>query len=189
MNEHEVKSGTERRESYLTNPTTSRQYYSGISVETVLRGTDDDYNDGDDGDDNGDGDGGQRSGRNQRVSIVEENLVHDSSIYETGLQSDHISNDSKTGRYKPDDGSVSTSLRSSSFPCNDTNNPLPCPPSEWPQRPLMIRPSPNTSTKIIGIVRTIILNLECLEIEQLIDAHLLLIAVASELTWLLLRKS
>ena len=181
MNDHKARSGTERRELYLNNPTTSRQYYSGIGVETVLGGTDDDNNDYDD--DNGDADDGQRSGRNQRVSIVEENLLHDLSIDETSHQSDHINNDSKTGRYKPNNRPVSTPIHSSSFPCKDTNSSLPCPPTEWPQRPLMIRPSPNTSTKIIGIVRTIILNLECLEIEQVINTHICCcFTVMSELT-------
>jgi hypothetical protein len=28
---------------------------------------------------------------------------------------------------------------------------LPCHPSSWPQRPLMIRPTPNTTTQVMGI--------------------------------------
>ncbi len=39
------------------------------------------------------------------------------------------------------------------FPCSDTNKVLPSPPSQWPQAPLMIRPTPHTSTKIRGIRR------------------------------------
>lgn len=38
------------------------------------------------------------------------------------------------------------------YPCKDTYDVLPKPPSEWPQRPLMVRPTPYTSTKILGIV-------------------------------------
>ena len=37
------------------------------------------------------------------------------------------------------------------FPCKDTYQELPSPPSQWPQCPLMIRPTPDTSTKIKGI--------------------------------------
>ena len=145
MNNHEViMSGTERRESYFTNPTTSRQYYSGIGVETVL---------GDDDNDNcSDVDDGQSGGRNQRVSVVEDNLLQALSIDENRHRIEHISNGSKVGPYKPVNESVATPLHSSTFPCKDTDKSLPCPPTEWPQRPLMIRPSPHTSTKIIGIV-------------------------------------
>lgn len=39
------------------------------------------------------------------------------------------------------------------FPCSDTNKTLPSNPTVWPQSPLMIRPTPNTSTKIRGIRR------------------------------------
>ena len=39
------------------------------------------------------------------------------------------------------------------FPCRDTIKELPAHPKGWPQRPLMIRPTPNTSTKVIGIRR------------------------------------
>jgi hypothetical protein len=39
------------------------------------------------------------------------------------------------------------------FPCRDTFKELPAHPGGWPQRPLMIRPTPWTSTKIIGIRR------------------------------------
>jgi hypothetical protein len=39
------------------------------------------------------------------------------------------------------------------YPCNDTYHTLPNEPSKWPQRPLMIRPTPYTSMKILGIVR------------------------------------
>jgi hypothetical protein len=37
------------------------------------------------------------------------------------------------------------------YPCRSTNDPLPAPPSKWPQAPLMMRPSPNSNTKIRGI--------------------------------------
>lgn len=40
-----------------------------------------------------------------------------------------------------------------SFPCKDTYDELPSDPSHWPQRPIMLRPSPYTSTKIHGIRR------------------------------------
>jgi hypothetical protein len=39
------------------------------------------------------------------------------------------------------------------YPCKDTYPAVPNEPSEWPQRPLMILPTPYTSTKILGIVR------------------------------------
>merc|ERR1719238_6422 len=37
------------------------------------------------------------------------------------------------------------------YACSSTFSALPSHPSEWPQAPLMIRPSPNSSTKIRGI--------------------------------------
>jgi hypothetical protein len=37
------------------------------------------------------------------------------------------------------------------YPCRDTHATLPEHPSTWPQRPVMLRPSPKTSTKIRGI--------------------------------------
>jgi hypothetical protein len=37
------------------------------------------------------------------------------------------------------------------YPCRDTHSRLPSPPTKWPQRPVMLRPSPNTSTVIRGI--------------------------------------
>jgi hypothetical protein len=40
------------------------------------------------------------------------------------------------------------------YPCKDGYNELPINPVHWPQRPLMIRPAYNSSTKIIGIVST-----------------------------------
>lgn len=39
------------------------------------------------------------------------------------------------------------------FPCKDTYKALPSHPSQWPQAPLMIRPTPYTSTKVRGIRR------------------------------------
>mmetsp|Transcript_26064 Transcript_26064/g.57415 ORF Transcript_26064/g.57415 Transcript_26064/m.57415 type:complete len:128 (+) Transcript_26064:72-455(+) len=38
------------------------------------------------------------------------------------------------------------------FSCKDSCNVLPDNPSTWPQCPLMIRPTPHSSTKVIGIV-------------------------------------
>ena len=38
------------------------------------------------------------------------------------------------------------------FPCESAHDILPRHPSTWPQRPLMIRPTPHSSTKIIGVV-------------------------------------
>lgn len=43
------------------------------------------------------------------------------------------------------------------YPCSDTYHALPKHPSEWPQRPLMVRPTPYTSTKILGIVSCAVL--------------------------------
>lgn len=37
------------------------------------------------------------------------------------------------------------------YPCSDTHKTLPSPPKDWPQRPVMMRPSPGSSTKIRGI--------------------------------------
>jgi hypothetical protein len=39
------------------------------------------------------------------------------------------------------------------YPCKDACKLLPEHPSRWPQRPVMIRPTPHSSTKVIGIVR------------------------------------
>ncbi len=38
------------------------------------------------------------------------------------------------------------------FPCESAHDILPRHPSTWPQRPLMIRPTPHSCTKIIGVV-------------------------------------
>lgn len=39
-----------------------------------------------------------------------------------------------------------------SYPCNDTYSPTPkAPPSQWPQRPILLRPSPDSCMRIIGI--------------------------------------
>ena len=38
------------------------------------------------------------------------------------------------------------------YPCKDAYKLLPEHPARWPQRPLMIRPTPHSSTKVIGIV-------------------------------------
>ena len=48
---------------------------------------------------------------------------------------------------------VSALYSKHAFPCSDTHRALPSNPSLWPQAPLMIRPTPNTSTKIRGIRR------------------------------------
>ena len=37
------------------------------------------------------------------------------------------------------------------YPCKDTHKALPSHPSKWPQSPIMLRPTPNTSTNIRGI--------------------------------------
>jgi hypothetical protein len=37
------------------------------------------------------------------------------------------------------------------YPCSDTFKLLPSPPERWPQAPVMVRPTPGTSTKIRGI--------------------------------------
>ena len=42
--------------------------------------------------------------------------------------------------------------QSHEYPCKDTCKKLPQPPEHWPQRPLMIRPTPLSSMTVIGIV-------------------------------------
>lgn len=37
------------------------------------------------------------------------------------------------------------------LPCNPSIDELPCNPSQWPQRPLLVRATPNTNTRITGI--------------------------------------
>lgn len=37
------------------------------------------------------------------------------------------------------------------YPCRDTHNIIPSHPSKWPQAPIMLRPTPNTSMRIRGI--------------------------------------
>jgi hypothetical protein len=44
------------------------------------------------------------------------------------------------------------SPQSHEYPCKDTCKELPQPPEHWPQRPLMIRPTPLSSMTVIGIV-------------------------------------
>jgi hypothetical protein len=36
-------------------------------------------------------------------------------------------------------------------PQDEDRTSMPCHPSTWPQRPLMIRPTPNTTTQVMGI--------------------------------------
>jgi len=42
--------------------------------------------------------------------------------------------------------------KTDAFPCITSGTILPDHPSRWPQRPLMIRPTPMSSTKVIGFV-------------------------------------
>lgn len=37
------------------------------------------------------------------------------------------------------------------YPCSDTHKALPSPPNTWPQAPVLIRPTPNSSTNIKGV--------------------------------------
>jgi Protein of unknown function (DUF1769) len=151
------------RKSYFSNPTTSSQFYGSSSdggIETVLDSDEDDS----DSDDHkrGDDDRAFGSARNKkktrgRVSVVEENLMGMLSLEENPSNG---ATNNNNGHHKKEENRVQLELSKTphSFPCKDTYKELPIQPSSWPQSPLMIRPTPYTSTKIIGIVSSFALR-------------------------------
>lgn len=161
-------SAEEYRESCFCDLTTSRQYYSGIGVETVLETEDDGKNDGD----LGEGESIIATCGYRRFSVVEGSQLEALSLDDDHHQSKptpgvSIGDGKKSSKSRHHTTGCSNSINmgpkerrehlelstmSHSFPCKDPFKPLPSPPTSWPQRPLMIRPTPHTSTKIIGIV-------------------------------------
>lgn len=128
------------RKVYSSSPTVSRQF-SEDGVELTL---------GDDGS----GSAEEDVAISRRVSIVEESLYEVLKLEEnSALEFDEaklqsVANTMTKAMKLP------LSHMPHAFPCKDTYKALPAPPSAWPQRPLMVRPTPSTSTKVIGIVRS-----------------------------------
>lgn len=56
-----------------------------------------------------------------------------------------------SGNQNQDERKAFLSDKANTYPCKDACKRLPEHPSRWPQRPLMIRPTPHSSTKVIGI--------------------------------------
>jgi hypothetical protein len=139
------------RDAYSASPT-ARPQSDGTGFELTLDGDDHGDDHGDDGDDGSCSAQVDPDISIRRVSVVEESLYEvlrldenqSVQVDETKLPSIAYSvNQAKK---------LPLSHKPHSFPCTDTYKALPAPPSVWPQRPLMIRPTPYTSTKVIGIV-------------------------------------
>ncbi|CAB9502720.1 expressed unknown protein [Seminavis robusta] len=103
-------------------------------------------------------DGGEDGGAIE-VAMTDESrrddLIHDvelklTQFLEVQFRMDDQSEFNATG-YSPEDKIVLPIHQPHAYPCPDTHKTLPSPPSQWPQRPVMIRPTPGTSTKIRGI--------------------------------------
>jgi hypothetical protein len=129
-------------------------YYKSVSnVEAYL---DDDDGGGDDG----------KEKQQVKLSTVEEMLYEVLHLNDGEDQNEIQTRKSITS--DTDEASTAYKLRDSiqqqqqplsqqphyTYPCKDGYNELPINPVHWPQRPLMIRPAYNSSTKIIGIVST-----------------------------------
>jgi hypothetical protein len=86
-----------------------------------------------------------------RMSIVEEKLLE---LLDLDIDLDEEKATAKAKRCSVISKPKQLPIHSAhAFPCRDTYKELPAHPGGWPQRPLMIRPTPNTSTRIIGIRR------------------------------------
>jgi hypothetical protein len=86
-----------------------------------------------------------------RMSIVEEKLLK---LLDLDIDLDEEKSKAKARRCSVISKPKQLAIHSAhAFPCAETYKELPAHPGGWPQRPLMIRPTPNTSTKIIGIRR------------------------------------
>ena len=98
----------------------------------------------------------------KRISIVEDSINHvlklddDDDDENQQLRRQSIDNETIEQNEKDQTSKSSLVRKAHSYPCKGTYKMLPEHPSTWPQRPLMIRPTPYTSTKVIGIVSYII---------------------------------
>lgn len=101
----------------------------------------------------------------KRNSVVEDNIHHVLHLDDHDDTRQQVTRQSTEKDQKPE------SIFSNAYPCKDTHKTLPRHPSTWPQRPLMIRPTPRSSTKIIGIVSlqhiSISVSLTCISITDL----------------------
>lgn len=106
---------------------------------------------------------GEESNANtsKRISIVENsihralNLDHEQNdcMDDEGrqLKKKSIENGEILGNQSENKKKPSLARKAHTFPFKDACTILPEHPSRWPQRPLMIRPTPNSSTNVIGI--------------------------------------
>ncbi len=104
----------------------------------------------------------------ERLSIIENNIHHvlnldDQSIEERTLTATAAATEGKN---------ETRSYVVQKFPCESAHNILPDHPSTWPQRPIMIRPTPQSSTKVIGVVSHKILSRDLYSTESLLSLTL-----------------
>jgi hypothetical protein len=100
-------------------------------MKNVLKLEDDDDDDDDDDNDDNDDDDDDENQQSWRQSIEKE---------------------VDKQQHKNQQSRPFLSPHSHEYPCKDACKKLPQPPEHWPQKPLMIRPSPLSSTTVIGIV-------------------------------------
>ncbi|VEU36874.1 unnamed protein product [Pseudo-nitzschia multistriata] len=81
-------------------------------------------------------------------------------LQKDGNESEKIQPATRTTAVEDRKANFPSPLAPNAYPCKDTQHELPQHPSTWPQRPLMVRPTPCSSTKIIGIRRAISDNYE-----------------------------
>lgn len=85
----------------------------------------------------------ETTANSERLSIIENNIHQVLNLDDQSIK--------KCTSSGAEDKSEKRSSVAQKFPCENDHNILPGHPSTWPQSPLMIRPTPNSSTKVIGV--------------------------------------
>jgi hypothetical protein len=85
-----------------------------------------------------------------RASVIEVHLLE---LFKSDYALDEEAEPEEASPQFPKQEKLPLSHLPHAFPCSATYKELPSPPSQWPQGPIMIRPTPFTSTKIRGIRR------------------------------------
>jgi hypothetical protein len=88
----------------------------------------------------------------ERISFVEEQLLELLKRDDTLDEEAELEKARQCSQF-PKQEKLPLSHLPHAFPCSETYKELPSHPSQWPQRPIMVRPTPFTSTKIRGIRR------------------------------------
>lgn len=86
-----------------------------------------------------------------RIHLVETRLLELVEQQEQHNQASSSDSDDATFSLDSPMPAVLPIHRPHAYPCADTNRTLPVPPAQWPQAPLMLRPTPGTNMKIRGI--------------------------------------